>query len=164
MWAEKRIAKQHLAKLPIPTSEQLAPGHKSEWKLWKSLNRLRTGRPMSRRKTNLSKWDYADTADTACANAGPQSRPCNTCWDAHFLKMKAAWKIWRLLMRRLSTVQEPGQTYDSVQGWRTRKKKTITQGEGFQSLDVADPALGAIGTPSPPHLMFDPVLYQNTEK
>ena len=27
------------------------------------------------------------------------------CWDAHFLKMNAAWKIWRLLMRRLSTVQ-----------------------------------------------------------
>ena len=61
---EQRIAKQHLAKLPIPTSEQLAPGHKSEWKLWKSLNRLRTG--MGRSKTNLSKWGYADTADTAC--------------------------------------------------------------------------------------------------
>ena len=43
LWEEQRIAKQHLAKLPIPTSEQLAPGHKSEWKLWKSLNRLRTG-------------------------------------------------------------------------------------------------------------------------
>ena len=55
-------------------------------------------------------------------NAGTQSRPCSTCWDAHFLKMNAAWKIWQLLMRRLSTVQEPGQTYDSVQGWWTRKK------------------------------------------
>ena len=55
-------------------------------------------------------------------NAGPQSRPCSTCWDAHFLKMNAAWKIWQLLMRRLSTVQEPGQTYNSVQGWWTRKK------------------------------------------
>ena len=33
LWEEQRIAKQHLAKLPIPTSEQLAPGHKSEWKL-----------------------------------------------------------------------------------------------------------------------------------
>ena len=43
LWEEKRSAKQHLAKLPIPTSEQLAHGHKSEWKLWKSLNRLRTG-------------------------------------------------------------------------------------------------------------------------
>ena len=61
---EQRIAKQQLSKLPIPTSEQLAPGHKSEWKLWKSLNRLRTG--MGRSKTNLSKWGYADTADTAC--------------------------------------------------------------------------------------------------
>ena len=30
LWEEQRIAKQHLAKLPIPTSEQLAPGHKSE--------------------------------------------------------------------------------------------------------------------------------------
>ena len=60
----QRIAKQHLAKLPIPTSEQLAPGHKSEWKLWKSLNRLRTC--MGRSKSNLSKWGYADTADTAC--------------------------------------------------------------------------------------------------
>ena len=59
-------------------------------------------------------------------NAGPQSRPCSTCWDAHFLKMNAAWKIWQLLMRRLSTVQEPGQTYDSVQGWWTRKKTWIT--------------------------------------
>ena len=58
-------------------------------------------------------------------NAGPQSRPCSTCWDAHFLKINAAWKIWQLLMRRLSTVQEPGQTYDSVQGWWTRKKKTV---------------------------------------
>ena len=56
-------------------------------------------------------------------NAGPQSRPCSTCWDAHFLKMNAAWKIWQLLMRRLSTVQEPGQTYDSVRRWWTRKKK-----------------------------------------
>ena len=64
LWEEQRIAKQHLAKLPIPTSEQLAPGHKSEWKLWKSLNRLRTG--MGRSKTNLSKWGYADTADTTC--------------------------------------------------------------------------------------------------
>ena len=45
-------------------------------------------------------------------NAGPQSRPCSTYWDAHFSKMNAAWKIWQLLMRRLSTVQEPGQTYD----------------------------------------------------
>ena len=35
LWEERHIAKQHLAKLPIPTSEQLAPGHKSEWKLWK---------------------------------------------------------------------------------------------------------------------------------
>ena len=33
LWEEQRIAKQHLANLPIPTSEQLAPGHKSEWKL-----------------------------------------------------------------------------------------------------------------------------------
>ena len=64
LWEEQRSAKQHLAKLPIPTSEQLAPGHKSEWKLWKSLNRLRTG--MGRSKTNMSKWGYADTADTAC--------------------------------------------------------------------------------------------------
>ena len=69
LWEEQRIAKQHLAKLPIPTSEQLAPGHKSEWKLWKSLNRLRTG--MSRSKTNLSKWGYTDAADTAweCGNS-----------------------------------------------------------------------------------------------
>ena len=43
LWEEQRIAKQHLAKLPFPTSEQLAPGHDSEWKLWKYLNRLRTG-------------------------------------------------------------------------------------------------------------------------
>ena len=64
LWEEQRIAKQHLAKLPIPTGEQLAPGHTSEWKLWKSLNRLSTG--MGRRKTNLSKLGYADTADTAC--------------------------------------------------------------------------------------------------
>ena len=64
LWEEHRITKQHLAKLPIPTGEQLAPGHKSEWKLWKSLNRLRTG--MGRSKTNLSTWGYADTADTAC--------------------------------------------------------------------------------------------------
>ena len=64
LWEEQQIAKQHLAKLPIPTSEQLAPGHESEWKLWKCLNRLRTG--MGRSKTNLSKWGYADTADTAC--------------------------------------------------------------------------------------------------
>ena len=63
LWEEQRIAKQHLAKLPIPTSVQLAPGHKSEWKLWKSLNGLRTGMGS---KTNLSKWGYADTADTAC--------------------------------------------------------------------------------------------------
>ena len=27
------------------------------------------------------------------------------------LKINAAWKIWQLLMRRLSTVQEPGQKY-----------------------------------------------------
>ena len=27
-------------------------------------------------------------------NAGPQSRLCSTCWDAHFLKINAAWKIW----------------------------------------------------------------------
>ena len=109
LWEEQRIAKQHLAKLPIPTSEQLAPGHKSEWKLWKSLNRLRTG--MGRSKTNLSKW-YSRVQQIQPVNAGPQSRPCSTCWDAHFLKMNAAWKIWQLLMRRLSTVQEPGQTYD----------------------------------------------------
>ena len=55
-------------------------------------------------------------------NAETQSRPRSTCWNAHFLKMNAAWKIWQLLMRRLSTVQEHGQTYDSVQGWWTRKK------------------------------------------
>ena len=61
LWEKQRIAKQHLAKLPVPTSELLAPGHKSEWK---SLNRLRPG--MGRSKTNLSKWGYADTADTAC--------------------------------------------------------------------------------------------------
>ena len=56
--------------LPIPTSEQLAPGHKSEWKLWKSLNRLRMG--MGRSKNNLSKWGYADTADTACECGTPK--------------------------------------------------------------------------------------------
>ena len=64
LWEEQRIKKQHLEKLPISTNEQLAPGHKSEWKLWKSLNRLHTG--MGRSKTNLSKWGYADTADIAC--------------------------------------------------------------------------------------------------
>ena len=37
LWEEQRSAKQHLAKLPIPTSEQLAPGHKSEWKLGNSV-------------------------------------------------------------------------------------------------------------------------------
>ena len=91
LWEERWIAKQHLAKLLIPTSEQLAPGHKSEWKLWKSLNRLCTG--MGRSKTNLSKWGYADTADTACE--------CRTSEQT----------MQQLLMRRLSTVQEPGQTY-----------------------------------------------------
>ena len=108
LWEEQRSAKQHLAKLPIPTSEQLAPGHKSEWKLWKSLNRLRTG--MGRSKTNMSKWGYADTADTACEcgtlradHAAPTEMPTSK-------KINAAWKIWQLLMRRLSTVQEPGQT------------------------------------------------------
>ena len=70
-------------------------------------------------------------------NAGPQSRPCNTCWDAHFLKMNAAWKIWWLLMRRLFTVQEPGQkSYDPVQGWRIRKKKNMPQSQlGSTGLD-----------------------------
>ena len=87
---------KHLAKLPIPTSEQLAPGHKSEWKLWKSLNRLRTG--MGRSKTNLSKWGYADAADTACeCGTSEQTMQHQSCWDAHFLKMNAAWKIWQLL-------------------------------------------------------------------
>ena len=57
-------------------------------------------------------------------NAGPQNRPCSTCWDAHFLKMNADWKIWQLLIRRLSSVQEPGQTYDSVRRWWTRKKES----------------------------------------
>ena len=105
LWEEQRSAKQHLAKLPIPTSEQLAPGHKSEWKLWKSLNRLHTG--MGRSKTNMSKWGYADTADTACeCGTSEQTMQHLQYWDAHFSKMNAAWKIWQLLMRRLSTVQE----------------------------------------------------------
>ena len=104
-----QTAKQHLAKLPIPTSEQLAPGHKSEWKLWKSLNRLRTG--MGRSKPTWVNGAML-IQQIQPVNAGPQSRPCSTYWDAHFSKMNAAWKIWQLLMRRLSTVQEPGQTYD----------------------------------------------------
>ena len=64
LWEEQRIAKQHLAKLPIPTSEQLAPGHKSEWKLWKSPQQTLHG--YGPQQNNLSKWGYADTADTAC--------------------------------------------------------------------------------------------------
>ena len=100
LWEEQRIAKQHLAKLPIPTSEQLAPGHKSEWKLWKSLNRLCMC--MGRSKTNLSKWGFADAADTACGRGSSEQTMQDTCWDAHFLKMNAAFGD---LMRRLPLSQ-----------------------------------------------------------
>ena len=64
LWEEQRTGNQHQAKLPIQTKEQLPSGHKSEWKAWKSLNRLRTG--VGRCKSNMSKWGYADAADTAC--------------------------------------------------------------------------------------------------
>ena len=94
LWEEQRIAKQHLAKLPIPTSEQLAPGHKSEWKLWKSLNRLRTGIWAAAKPTWVNGAMLIQQIQPV--NAGPQSRPCSTCWDAHFLKMNAAWKICQL--------------------------------------------------------------------
>ena len=67
---------------------------------------------MGRSKTNMSKWGYADTADTACECGTSEQTMQHLYWDAHFSKINAAWKIWQLLMRRLSTVQEPGQTYD----------------------------------------------------
>ena len=109
LWEEQRSAKQHLAKLPIPTSEQLAPGHKSEWKLWKSS----TDSAWVWAQQNQHEYNGAMLIQQIQpVNAGPESRPCSTYWDAHFSKMNAAWKIWQLLMRRLSTVQEPGQTYD----------------------------------------------------
>ena len=60
LWEEQQTEKQHLSKLPIPTNEQLAPGHQSEGKTWKSLIRLHMG--MGRSKTNLSKWGYAEVA------------------------------------------------------------------------------------------------------
>ena len=63
-------------------------------------------------------------------------------WDAHFMKMNAAWKIWQLLMRRLSTVQEPCQTYDSVRRWWTRKKNSInTSYSKFLSLKAMNARL-----------------------
>ena len=116
LWEEQRIAKQHLAKLPIQTSEQLAPGHKSECPSTDSARVWAAAKPTWVNGAMLIEQIQP-------VNAGPQSRPCSTCWDAHFLKMNAAWKIWQLLMRRLSTVQEPGQTYDSVRIWWTWKKK-----------------------------------------
>ena len=82
-------------------------------------------------------------------NAGTQSRPCSTCWDAHFLKMNAAWKIWQLLMRRLSTVQEPGQTYDSVQGWWTRKKD-LEKGHFLGVRNGGGGASASASAPPPP--------------
>ena len=53
LWEEQQTEKQHLSKRPIPTNEQLAPGHQSEGKTWKSLIRLHM--VMGRSKTNLSK-------------------------------------------------------------------------------------------------------------
>ncbi|XP_030847026.1 uncharacterized protein LOC115926449 [Strongylocentrotus purpuratus] len=64
LWEEKRSENHHHEKLPIPTKEQLPPGHRCDWKTWKSLNRLRTG--VGRCKYNMNKWGYTDDTDTNC--------------------------------------------------------------------------------------------------
>ena len=124
LWEGQRIAKQHLAKLPIPTNEQLAHVHKSEWKLWKSLNghdRLRTG--MGRSKTNLSKKGYADAPDTAC-ECGTSEQTMQHLLRCPILENECS-------LEDLATANEKAlhcacknlaKTYDPVQGWWIRKK------------------------------------------
>ena len=95
-------------------------------------------------------------------NAETQSRPRSTCWNAHFLKMNAAWKIWQLLMRRLSTVQEHGQTYDSVQGWWTRKKD-LEKGHFLGVRNGGGGGASASGSaPAPPPPPVPPLLSSTT--
>ena len=64
LWEERRSSNLHHDKLPLPTKEQLPPGHKQDWKTWKSLNRLRTG--MGRCKVNMKKWGYTDDDNINC--------------------------------------------------------------------------------------------------
>ena len=63
----------------------ISPGHKSEWKLWKPLNR--PARVWAAAKpTWVNGAMLIQKIRVQPVNAGPQSRPCNTCWDAHFSK------------------------------------------------------------------------------
>ena len=64
LWEERRRSIQHHDKLPLPTKEQLPPGHKQDRKTCKSLNRLRT--EMGRCKVNMEKWGYTDDDNTNC--------------------------------------------------------------------------------------------------
>ena len=53
LWEDRRSSNHHHDKLPLLTKEQLPLGYNQDWRMWKSLNRLRTG--MGRSKVNMRK-------------------------------------------------------------------------------------------------------------
>ena len=71
LWEEQRSTNNNHAKIPLPTKEQLPPGHKQDRKTWKSLNRLRA--EMGRCKVNMKKWGYLENDNENCVCGAPQT-------------------------------------------------------------------------------------------
>ena len=63
LWEVKHNENHHHKKLS-QTKENLQPGHRCDWKTWKSQNRLRIW--MGQCKYNISKWGYTYTSGTDC--------------------------------------------------------------------------------------------------
>ena len=62
-------------------------------------------------KTNMSKWGYADTADTAC-ECGTSEQTMQHLLRCPLLENECSLEDLATANENVSTVQEPGQTYD----------------------------------------------------
>ena len=57
--------------LNIKPNESLPPGSQLEWKMWRCLNRLRSG--VARTKTELKKWGFAETSTSVVCKCGEEN-------------------------------------------------------------------------------------------
>ena len=71
LWEERCSSNHHHDKLPLPTKEQLPLGYNQDWRMCKSLNRLRTG--MGRSKVNMRKWGYTEDENVNTDCGTPQT-------------------------------------------------------------------------------------------
>ena len=113
LWANHRTTYDHDTKLPIETKEELPPGHYTDWSMWKSLNRLRTG--VGRCNYNMFKLVYHERTACKCGEVvQTMDQPLYWLINVEIPEPSSNWR-WQMQLQHVH-VGLPWK--DSMQMWR----------------------------------------------